>query len=168
MNSIELAALIDSARFECRLRELAFFVPAGAEERAHRIAASLERLPAGRYAVGLGPNCSQTIRVGRHPVRLGRHASPLEEPRDEVVDYTVDDASLHGPREVSRVHCTLDPTDCGDDEVAVIDEGSSTGTWIQPLSTRVEPHMRTLLRHGSMFSLGPSGTNLFMVLRIGG
>lgn len=168
MKSIELALLIDSARFECRLRELAFFGPAGTDDRANRIAASLDRLPAGRYAIGLGPNCSQTIRIGRLPVRLGRHASPLEVPRDEVVDYTVDDASLHGPREVSRLHCTLDSTDCGDDEVAVIDEGSSTGTWIQPLDSRMEPHMRTLLRHGSMFSLGPSGTNLFMVLRVGG
>ena len=162
MNTLGLAVLIDSARFQCRLRELSFFEPAGAGERATRIAASIERLPPGRYLIGLGPNCSQTIRIGKHPIRIGRHASPLEESRDDVIDYAVDDASLHGPREVSRLHCTIDPEACGPDEIALIDEGSSTGTWMQPSSERVEPFARSMLEHGTMFSLGPSGTNLFV------
>ncbi len=127
-----------------------------------RIAASIERLPKGRYLIGLGPNCTQTIRIGKHPIRIGRHPSPLEESRDDVIDYTVDDASLHGPREVSRLHCTIDPEKCGADEVAVIDEGSSTGTWMQPSGERVESLSRHMLEHGAMLSLGPSGTNLFI------
>jgi len=162
VNALALAVLIDSARFQCRLRELSFFEPSGASERATRIAASIERLPAGRYLIGLGPNCSQTIRIGKHPVRIGRHASPLEESHDEVVDYTVDDASLHGPREVSRLHCTIDSQGCSFNEVAVIDEGSSTGIWLQPSRERIESHAKNVFEHGTMFSLGPSGTNLFI------
>lgn len=166
MNALDAAALVDGLRFQCRLRELAFFDPGSAAERVHRTAASLAQLGAGRYVIGLGPNCQEVIRIGRHPVRLGRHASPLETPRDEVIDFAVNDASLQGPREVSRLHCTIDPSDCGDDEIRLIDEQSSTGTWLMPSMDRVEPSQPTVLASGSIFSLGPTGTNLFLFVCI--
>jgi hypothetical protein len=166
LNAPQVAVLVDGLRFQCRVRELAFFDPASAPERAERIAASLSRLGAGRYVIGLGPNCQEVIRIGRHPVRLGRHASLLEEPREEVIDFAVNDASLHGPREVSRLHCTIDPAGCGEDELMLVDEASSTGTWIMPAMERIEAHEPTRIGAGSMFSLGPSGTNLFLFTRI--
>ena len=153
-------------RFQCRLRELAFFEPSSTAERLGRIAASIERLSAGRYLIGLGPNCNELIRVGAYPIRFGRHASVLEEPHEMIIDYAVNDASLHGPREVSRYHCTIDPTTSIDSECVLIDEGSSTGTWLQPASQRIEPHDRVTITHGAMFSLGPSAANLVLLIAV--
>lgn len=166
MNALDAAVLIDGLRFQCRLRELAFFDTGSATERVQRIAASLAQLGPGRYVIGLGPNCQEVIRIGRHPVRLGRHASPLETPRDEVIDYAVNDASLQGPREVSRLHCTIDPSECGENEIRLIDEQSSTGTWLMPAMDRIEPTQPAVLAAGSIFSLGPTGTNLFLYVYV--
>lgn len=162
MSALNLAILVDSMRFQCRIRDLAFFEPSSAGDRISRIAASLERLGSGRFIIGLGPNCQEVIRIGRHPVRFGRSASPLEEHREEVIDIAVNDAALHGPREVSRLHCSFDTTDCADDQVRLIDEGSSTGTWIHPSGDRVEAGTPMLLESGTLFSLGPSGANMFL------
>ena len=164
MNRISLAAAIDGMRFRCRLRDLDFFDPATTVERVGRIAAAIERLGSGRFVMGMGPYCSEVIRVGAHAIRLGRHAGPLEQPHEEVVDYSINDASLHGPREVSRLHCTLDPAGCADDELNLIDEASSTGTWIHPVLEQVLPHTPHRLSNGTMFSLGPSGTNTFLFI----
>ena len=164
MSAAQLAAALDSMRLHCRLRELAFFHPASTDERVARIAAAIEAFPAGLFLVGLGPNCGETIRIGEHPIRLGRHASILERSTDEVVDYSINDASLVGPREVSRLHATLDTAKCASDEVQLCDENSSTGTWLHPEMTRVPPDSPAILRHGALFSLGPSGTNLFVLI----
>ncbi len=168
MNVERLSSVVDAMRYQCRLRELAFFGPDASPTRAARIAQTLARLAAGRYVLGLGPNCSALIRLGRHPIRLGRHAGPLEDSREEVIDFSVDDASVVGPREVSRVHCVLSIDGCPEAEVDLSDDGSTTGTWILPEGDRVEPGSRRRLRHGDLFSLGPSGTNLFLVLVIPG
>ena len=162
MNLHGLAAVIDGLRYQCRVRDLAFFDPASQRERVGRITASLERLGAGRYVIGLGPNCQEVLRVGQYAVKLGRHASPLEEPHAEVIDCAVNDSSLHGPREVSRCHCTLDPIGCADDELQLIDEGSSTGTWLLPASERIVSGQVATLSSGTCFSLGPSGVNMFL------
>ncbi len=164
MNTLALAAELEALRFECRLRELSFFTPSSNEPRIARVAATLEALTAGRYVIGLGPNCGDVIRVGRHPIRLGRHAGVLEESSQGVIDYAINDASIVGPREVSRLHATLDPTQCPSDEIQLRDEESSTGTWLYPTMTRVQAANPSMLRHGSLFSLGPSTTNLFVVI----
>ena len=164
MTTLSFAAGLDSLRFQCRLREIAFFEPTSAEDRVARIAAAIEALPSGRYLVGLGPNCGETIRIGAHPIRLGRHASILEQSTDEVVDYSINDASIVGPREVSRLHATLDATKCSSDEVKLHDEQSTTGTWLYPEMTRVPSDSPATLQHGSLFSLGPTGTNLFVLI----
>ncbi len=168
MNLERLSSVVDAMRYQCRLRELASFGPDGSGTRAARIAQTLASLAAGRYVLGLGPNCSALIRLGRLPIRLGRHAGPLEESRDEVIDYSIDDASVVGPREVSRVHCVLSTEGCPADEVELSDDGSTTGTWLLPEGDRLEPDSPRRLRHGDLFSLGPSGTNLFLVLVIPG
>ncbi len=159
----EVAMLIQSLRFQCRLRDLSFLNPAHSDEKVARISASLGRLAAGRYVIGVGPYCGEVIKIGNHPIRLGRHASLLEEPHEEVVDYVVNDASLLGPCEVSRLHATLDGSDCDKESVMLSDETSSTGTWLQPQMQRIDPETPTCLSHGDMFSLGGSGTNLFLV-----
>ncbi len=164
LNTLALAAELEALRFECRLRELSFFTPSSNEPRIARVAATLEALTAGRYVIGLGPNCGDVIRVGRHPIRLGRHAGVLEESSQGVIDYAINDASIVGPREVSRLHATLDPTQCPSDEIQLRDEESSTGTWLYPTMTRVQAANPSMLRHGSLFSLGPSTTNLFVVI----
>lgn len=164
MSDSTLAAALDSMRFQCRVRELAFFDPVSSELRAARIAETIEMLPIGRYVIGVGPNCGDVIKIGSHPIRFGRNASILEETSEEVVDYSVNDASITGPREVSRVHATLDGAKCSGDEVVLLDEQSSTGTWLYPKMVRVAPDSPVTLRHGSLFSLGPSGTNLFVVI----
>lgn len=164
MNMLALAADLEALRFECRLRELSFFTPSSNAARTARIAATLESLNAGRYVIGLGPNCGDVIRVGRYPIRLGRHAGVLEESAEGVVDYAINDASIVGPREVSRLHATLDPTQCPSDAIQLRDEESSTGTWLYPTMTRVLPANPSILRHGSLFSLGPSTTNLFVMV----
>lgn len=164
MNTLSRAKELEELRFECRLRELSFFTPSSSATRITKVAATLEALTAGRYVIGLGPNCGDVIRVGRYPVRLGRHAGVLEESPEGVVDYAINDASIVGPREVSRLHATLDPTQCPIDEIQLRDEESSTGTWLYPTMTRVLPASPSTLRHGSLFSLGPSTTNLFMMI----
>jgi len=166
MSRVPLAAAIDGLRYRCRLRDLEHFDPSAASERIARIAATIERLGEGRFVFGLGPNCAEMIRLGQHPIRLGRHAGPLEAAQEEIIDYSVNDASVHGPREVSRLHCTLDPSGNEGDEIALIDEGSSTGTWLYPSMERLEPRVAHRLASGGLFSLGPSGTNLFLFVNI--
>ena len=158
------ATALDSMRYQCRVRELAFFDPLTSELRAARISAAIEALPIGRYVIGVGPNCGDVIKIGSHPIRLGRNASILEEASDEVVDYSVNDASITGPREVSRVHATLDGAHCSGAEVVLHDEQSSTGTWLYPKMIRVTSDSPATLRDSSLFSLGPSGTNLFVFI----
>jgi hypothetical protein len=166
MSRMHLSVAIDGLRYRCRIRDLDFFDPSAAGERVARIAATIERLGTGRFVFGLGPYCSEMVRLGQHPIRLGRHAGPLEEAHEDIIDYSVNDASLHGPREVSRLHCTLDPGGTHGDTVNVIDEGSSTGTWIYPSMERLEPRVAHRLPSGGLFSLGPSGTNLFLFVNI--
>ena len=164
MHTLALAVELEALRFQCRLRELSFFTPSSTEARVGRLAATLEALTTGRYVIGLGPNCGDVIRVGRHPIRLGRHAGVLEESSQGVIDYAINDASIVGPREVSRLHAILDPTQCPSDEIYLRDEESSTGIWLYPTMTRVLPAIASTLRHGSLFSLGPSTTNLFVMV----
>jgi hypothetical protein len=162
MDDLQLAEFIDTARFQCRLRELSFFAPDSASDRSRRIAQSLMKLTPGRFLIGLGPNCGDVIRIGKHPVRIGRLASLLETPHEEVVDVMVNDAALHGPREVSRLHCTVTTDGCESDEIAIIDEGSSTGTWILENGSRASAQEPMHITSGTAFSLGPSFTNLFL------
>ncbi len=166
MNRSSLAAVIDDMRYRCRLRDIDFFGPAAAEDRTARIEAALKLLGKGRFVIGLGPYGPEVVRVGEHPIRIGRHASPFEEPRHDVIDYAVSDSYLYGPREVSRIHCTIDAESVSESEIRLTDEGSSTGTWLHPNLRRLEPHFPHHLPHGSLFSLGPSGTNLFLFVTL--
>jgi hypothetical protein len=166
MTHQQLAAWIDAHRFNCRLREVAFFGPSESADRIQRVAETLSMLLPGRYLLGLGPNFSEIVSLREHPVRLGRHASPGESSAQEVIDFAVNDAGVGGPREVSRVHCTVTP-DAGDSAAALLtDEGSTTGTWLYPEMNRLDRAKPVVLRHGTLFSLGPSGTNLVTMLCI--
>lgn len=161
-----LSAAIDDMRYRCRLRDLDFFGPSGAAGRTARIEAALALLGMGRFVIGLGPYGPEVIRVGEHPIRIGRHATPFEEPRQDVIDYAVSDSYLYGPREVSRIHCSIDAELVSEDEIRLTDEGSSTGTWLQPHLQRLEPRVPHHVASGSLFSLGPSGTNLFLFVTL--
>jgi hypothetical protein len=161
-----LSSVIDDMRYRCRLRDLDFFGPSGAADRTARIKAALDLLGSGRFVIGLGPYCPEVIRVGEHPIRIGRHASPFEESRQEVIDYAVSDSYLYGPREVSRIHCSIDAKLVSEGEIRLTDEGSSTGTWLQPHLKRLEPSVPHQMASGSLFSLGPSGTSLFLFVSL--
>jgi hypothetical protein len=164
MTMLELAAWIDSQRFQCRLREVAFFNPAQSEERVQRVAKTLSMLSHGRYLVGLGPNFSEIVSLRSHPVRLGRHAGPGESTTDEVIDFAVSDAGVGGPREVSRLHCTITPDREDLEKAWIVDDCSSTGTWLFPEMRRIDAAIPTPLRHGALICLGPSGTNLVALI----
>jgi len=162
----ELAAWLDAHRFQCRLRELSFFSPAAASDRVQRIVETLSQLLPGRYLLGLGPNFSEIVSLREHPVRLGRHAGPGEPSAREVIDFAVNDAGISGPREVSRVHCTVTPDRDDPSHAWLSDDGSTTGTWLYPTMDRLDPSSPVSLRHGSLFSLGSSGTNLVVMIYI--
>ncbi len=166
MDYSSLSAVIDDMRFRCRLRDIDFFSPSGAQDRTARIGAALALLGRGRFVIGLGPYGPEVVRVGEYPIRIGRHASPLEEPGHAVIDYAVSDSYLCGPREISRIHCTIDTELLNESEIRLTDEGSSTGTWLHPNVRRLEPHVPHNLATGSLFSLGPSGTNLFLFVHL--
>lgn len=166
MSTERLATWIDSQRFQCRLRELAFFGPADAPGRIERIVEMLSQLKPGRYLLGLGPNFSEIVSLRQYPVRLGRHAGPGEASAHEVIDFTVTDAGIGGPREVSRVHCTVTPQPDNPELAWLSDEGSTTGTWLHPQMDRLKPSTPVVLQHGMVFSLGPSGTNLVAMICI--
>ncbi len=166
MDRSSLPAVIDDMRFRCRLRDIDFLWPSGAQDRTARINAALALLGNGRFVIGLGPYGPEVIRVGEYPIRIGRHASPFEEPGHAVIDYAVSDSYLCGPREVSRIHCTIDAESLSKSEIRLTDEGSSTGTWLHPRLQRLLPRVPHSLAPGSFFSLGPSGTNLFLFVNL--
>lgn len=159
----QTAAGIDQFCVECRIRDLAHYALGDRSDRLGRIAATLSRLDRGQYLIGVGPHLSGIIRVGAMEIRIGRAASLLESPLDEVLDFEVNDAALTGPREVSRLHMSVcqNPAAIG---ILVRDESSTTGTWILPDQERLEAGRWTSIELGQAISLGPSGVNLFMPL----
>ncbi|XHC25126.1 MAG: FHA domain-containing protein [Phycisphaerales bacterium] len=149
-----------------RLRDMERLVSVSdAERRAmlHRVFAALR---SGWYLVGAGPYTSRLIALGAEEVVIGRYASPTEEPAGDVIDYDVADAMYLHPVEVSRTHCAFrclsaDEGDCA----AVKDRQSRLGTYHN--GARLEPNGGwTMLSHGDVVSLGPSGISSYVVWKV--
>jgi hypothetical protein len=151
---------------ETRIRDLAHYALGDRQDRVARFAAVLSRLTPGAYLVGLGPHFSDIIRVGDTEIAIGRPASLLEESQDVVIDYSVNDATLNGPREVSRLHVTV-RFDSESDAVMVRDESSSTGTWLLPENQLFPAREWVAIENGGIFSLGSGQVNLLAVIQVG-
>lgn len=167
MNAIvQLSSRLDHMMIETRIRDLAHYALGDKDDRVVRIAAIISRLPIGWYLIGVGPHFCDIIRVGRQEITIGRTASVVEEPLEVVIDYAVNDATLTGPREVSRLHLTI-RVGGSDDVLEVRDEQSATGTWLVPETERLEPGVWYELENGQSISLGPSQVNLLVAIRVG-
>ncbi len=156
---------IDHLIVASRIRDLSHYALGDREVRIQRLGSVLSRLPEGWFLIGVGPHCSEIIKVGSDPITIGRAASLNEEPLDAVIDYAVNDATLLGPREVSRLHVSVRLSSEGD-AIEVRDESSSTGTCLIPTDDPFPPEEWTGLGDGQGFCLGPSGVNVFVVLKI--
>lgn len=165
----EIAVFItkmDHLLVETRIRDLAHYALGDRSERVARMMAVMSKLPSGWYLVGLGPHFSDIIRVGSSEITIGRPASLLEESGEAIIDYVVNDATLTGPREISRLHASV-RVDTAQDSLEIRDEGSSTGTWVLPAETPLEANRWHAMENGHVISLGSGQINLFVVVRVG-
>jgi hypothetical protein len=161
----DLLQAIDHLMVASRIRDLSHYALGDRAVRTQRLGAVLSRLPEGCYLIGVGPHCSEIIKVGSDPITIGRAASLNEEPSDTVIDYTVNDASLLGPREVSRLHASvrLSP---GGGGMEIRDESSTTGTWLMQQSEQLPEGEWVCVGGGEVVSLGSSGVNVFFALEV--
>ena len=157
---------MDQLLVETRIRDLAHYALGDRSTRVARMSAVMSKLPAGWYLIGLGPHFSYIIRVGSSEITIGRPASLLEESCDSIIDYVVNDATLTGPREVSRLHVSV-RVDKEQEALEIRDEGSSTGTWVLPGDAPLEADLWHMLENGHVISLGSGQINLFVVVRVG-
>ena len=162
-----LVSVMDHMLVESRIRDLAHYALGDRAERMARISAIFSRLSPGWYLVGLGPHFNEIVRVGENPILFGRPASLLEESSSEVIDYSVNDATLMGPREVSRSHMSVrhDPEN---DILEIQDEHSSTGVWLAQDGEPISPGTWNPVDSGALISLGPSRTNTLLALFVQG
>ena len=161
----DLLQAIDHLIVASRIRDLSHYALGDREVRLQRLGAVLSRLPEGWYLIGVGPHFSEIIKVGSDPITIGRAASLNEEPLDTVIDYAVNDATLLGPREVSRLHVSVRLSSDGEG-IEVRDESSTTGTYLVPTSERFPTDEWVVIVGGQGVGLGPSGVNVFVVLKI--
>lgn len=162
---VQLSAMLNHMMVESRIRDLAHYALGDRDDRVARITAVISQLPIGWYLVGVGPHFCDIIRVGNQEITIGRAASVVEESLDVVIDYAVNDATLTGPREVSRLHLTA-RVDSGSDVLEIRDEQSSTGTWLVPASEPLDPDVWYSLESGQSISLGPSLVNLLVAVHV--
>lgn len=160
---LEFSVMLDDQMVKTRLRDLAHLILGSREERLSRMRDVLSELPPAWYLIGVGPNFSDIIRVGKSEIVIGRSASVLEQPADAVIDYAINDAMLTGPREVSRVHLTVRVASTGN-AIEVRDESSSTGTWLLDPGTRLKTSHWHRLEQETAISLGPGAVNVLMPL----
>jgi hypothetical protein len=141
-----------------RLNELAIILSTDRTARLARIAAALQRLDAGSYLLGTGPSTVGIIRLSVEEIVLGRAATPLERPRDTVIDFAVGDTLYFSPHEVSRVHAKVVRRG---DRFYVVDMGSRLGTFVN--GNHVDPQGEGVpLSHGDVLSLGPSRCSTYV------
>lgn len=165
MQNTKFVEMMDRLLVETRIRDLAHYALGERENRVARMAAVFSQLSPGWYLIGIGPHFSDIVRVGKDPITFGRSPSLLEEPADRVIDYSVNDATLMGPREVSRVHFSARTSEDGE-LLELFDEGSSTGTWIGDEDYPIEAGQWIEVESGARISLGGSRTNLFVAIRV--
>lgn len=157
---------IAGLHIQTRLRDLERVILVSETDRTARLTAVLGSLHSGAYLVGVGPYTSRVIPLGSCEVTLGRHATPLEEPDDRVIDYEVSDQLFLGPAEVSRCHCTVGCTIVGEEtEVWVQDQSSTVGTFIN--GNRIADHPnKSRLNHSDILTLGSSGIACYVMVLI--
>ena len=165
MQNASFVEMMDRLLVETRIRDLAHYALGERENRVARMAAVFSQLSPGWYLVGLGPHFSDIVRVGTDPITFGRSPSLLEQSPDRIIDYSVNDATLTGPREVSRVHFSVRCSQAGD-ELELYDEGSSTGTWVGDDQQPIESGQWISIDSGAQVSMGGSRTNLFVAIRV--
>lgn len=170
----DLAQLADQIICATRLNDIAFLLDSDKTTRIGQLAQSFKALGKGYYIVGLGPYNCGIMKLTVDEVTIGRPPSPLERPANGIADFQVNDAVWLGPRETSRAHATIIRESLEDDGKFVLrDDLSTTGTFLngQRLSDEPEPNELinpSPLRSGDVFSLGPTGINRFLFVRIFG
>lgn len=154
---------IDHAVSQSRLNCLAVMLTTDRTERLARIEGTLARLKPGAYLVGTGPSTVGIIPLTVEEVVMGRSATPVEKPAEEVVDYQVADTLYLGPHEVSRVHAKIVRTrGTGRPRFRLVDLKSRCGTYLN--GERIGPDGRAL-RSGDLLSLGPTHVSTYMFLQ---
>ena len=165
-SEVDVLQVVDHLIVASRIRDLSHYALGDRGKRIARLGAILSQLTQGWYLIGVGPHFSDIIRVGDDPVTIGRPASLREESLSTVVDYSVNDATLLGPREVSRLHLSVRRRADGE-AMEVRDEASTTGTHSLSRGERLPAEEWCSLESGHILSLGPEGVNLFVVVRCG-
>lgn len=159
---------IDQEIIRSRLSNLMVMMMTDRGDRLEQIAASLEQLPTGAYLIGTGASTVGIIPLSVDEVVIGRAATPVEDPIDEVVDYEVSDALYLGPHEVSRLHAMLRRTlHKMKITVTLVDLNSRCGTFINGEKIRARGNGRRLT-HGDIVSLGASQTSTYLYVEIAG
>jgi len=150
---------LDQLISQSRLNALAVLLAGDRRERLVRMMRSLGELPQGAYLLGTGPSTVGIIRLSVDEVVLGRAATPLEEPKEAVVDYVVNDTLYFTPHEVSRVHAKVirQPQN----QFFLVDIDSTCGTFLN--GERLSPVGEGYpLSHGDVISLGPSQVSTYV------
>lgn len=157
-----LVTKIDQVITLSRLNELRVMLGLDRSVRLAKIAGALAQLPEGAYLIGTGPSTAGIIPLSVDEVVLGRSATPLEEPKDAVIDYAVTDALYFAPHEVSRVHAKVVNRN---GEFFATDLDSTSGTFVNREEVRTESEGHRL-SHGDILSLGPSQVSTYVFCRI--
>ncbi len=112
--------------------------------------------------MGTGPSTVGIIPLTVDEVVLGRSATILEEPAEEIIDYAAADTLYFVPREISRAHAkVIRRVGDSDVEYVIVDMKSTCGTFVN--GTSVDPAGEgVVLSHGDVISLGPSLISTYM------
>ncbi|MCC6425608.1 MAG: FHA domain-containing protein [Phycisphaerales bacterium] len=169
---IHAAQTIERQICSSRTRELAFLIETDKAERLSSVMRMLAALPPGAYLVGCGPYTTGVHRVGSAPILIGRRPLPHEDSKGSDTNVLVNDVPWFAPREVSRVHASILPTEDSSGEGFMLrDESSTTGTYLNGhrvgLDDPRSPPNPAPLQNLDVVWLGPSGVNCYVWLTAG-
>lgn len=160
---IKLVSLLDQVIIKSRLNMIEQLLRNDPKDRLVRLACVLKSLPPGGYLLGTGPTATNIIPLSVEEIIIGRVATPLEKPSDQIVDYNVHDTTFFCPNEVSRVHAKiLYDGQMKPREYFIQDMGSQCGVYVNGI--RIEPDIPHALKMADLISLGPSHVSTYMML----
>jgi len=162
-NIIKLVTLLDQVIIKSRLNMIEQLLRNDPKDRLVRLACVLKSLPPGGYLLGTGPTATNIIPLSVEEIIIGRVATPLEKPSDQIVDYNVHDTTFFCPNEVSRVHAKII---CDKNKIpseySIQDMGSRGGIYVN--GSRIDPSIPHALKTADLVSLGPSHVSTYMIL----
>jgi pSer/pThr/pTyr-binding forkhead associated (FHA) protein len=161
---VKLVGLLDHVIIKSRLNMIEQMMRVDSKDRLVRLACVIKSLPTGGYLLGTGPTATNIIPLTVEEIIIGRIATPLEKPSDQVIDYNVYDTAYFCPNEVSRVHAKIicdryqNPG-----EYFIQDLNSQNGVYVN--GNRIDScNVPYPLKTADMISLGPSHVSTYVML----